>query len=78
MNKKALWILCALLALLLIGATFLYHSLSDDVQLGGLATQPPATPTESEAPAPSVPETTIPAQTTEPIDYSAPDFTVQD
>ena len=67
MNKKVVLILCVVFAALLIGAGILYTSLSDQVQVGGLATQPP---TES-IPAESV-------EATEEADYSAPDFTVLD
>ena len=74
MNKKVLIILCVVLAAVLIGAGTLYNNLSDDVQLGGLATTPPKT----EAPAVDASaETTIP-ETTEPVDYTAPDFTMLD
>ncbi len=65
MNKKTLWILCIVLVLVIAGASVLYQSLGSQVQLGGLAaqpTEPPMTTTE----------------TTEPMDYSAPDFTVLD
>ncbi len=64
MNKKGILILCIVFAVVLIGAGVLYSNLSDNLQIGGLATQPP---TES-----------VPAETTEAVDYSAPDFTVLD
>ena len=67
MNKKVVVILCVIFAALLIGAGILYTNLSDEVQVGGLATQPP---TES------VPDESV--ETTEEADYSAPDFTVLD
>ena len=86
MNKKVVLILCVVFAALLIGAGVLYNSLSDQVQVGGLATRPTgeSVPTEStpaetapveSAPAQSVPEET---QAPEEVDYSAPDFTVLD
>ena len=74
MNKKTLLILCALLLFVIVGASALYSSLGSQVQVGGLATQPPATTEQSfpkEETAPIV-ETTMPAET---VDYSAPDFT---
>jgi len=71
MNKKIVVILCALFAALLVGAGILYNSLSDQVELGGLATQPPVESAPESVPAESVPETEAP-------DYSAPDFTVLD
>ena len=78
MNKKTLLILCAVLALVLIGAGVLYNFLADDVQLGGLVTTPqetqPATE-ENTVPAESVPETT---GATEPPVNIAPDFTMLD
>jgi len=73
MNKKTLIIVCTVLVLVIIGASVLYQSLEDQVQLGGLATQPPSE-TETTVPA----EETAPVETTEAIDYSAPDFAVLD
>jgi len=67
MKKTTLVILCVVLAALLLAAGMLYNDLADEVQVGGLVTQPP---TES-----------IPAESmeaTEAPDYSAPDFTMQD
>ena len=79
MNKKTLLILCLLFAALLIGAGALYNNLSDDVQLGGLVTNPLETevPTSAPAQTPTETEQTLPPETTEP-DYSAPDFTMFD
>jgi len=77
MNKKSLLILCIVLVLLIAGAGMLYNSLAGSVQLGGLATTPP----ETQAPTETVPEApgeTTEAQPTEPVDYSAPDFTMLD
>ena len=62
MKKTTLLILCLGLAALLLGAGVLYNNLSENMAVGGLATQPPAEPVE----------------TTEAPDYSAPDFTMQD
>ena len=62
MKKTTLLILCLGLAALLLGAGVLYNKLSENMAVGGLATQPPAEPVE----------------TTEAPDYSAPDFTMQD
>lgn len=67
MNKKVVLILCVVFAALLIGAGILYTNLADQVEVGGLATQPP---TES------IPDASV--ETTEAVDYSAPDFTVLD
>ncbi len=75
MKKIMLIILCLGLAALLLGAGVLYKNLSEQVQIGGLVTQPP---TE-----------TIPAETaeateeamgeaTEEVSYAAPDFTMLD
>ena len=77
MNKKTLLILCLMLALVLIGAGALYNSLAGSVQLGGLATMP------LETEAPTLPATQPPtegteARPTDPVDYSAPDFTMLD
>ena len=81
MNKKTLLILCAVLALVLIGAGVLYNSLADDIQLGGLATLPPETeaPTQAATEAP-VENTQVPAETqeAEPERHTAPDFTMLD
>ena len=81
MNKKTLLILCAVLALVLIGAGVLYNSLADDIQLGGLATLPPETeaPTQAATEAP-VDNTQVPAETqeAEPERHTAPDFTMLD
>ncbi len=85
MNKKALLVLCAVFAGLMIGAGLLYSNLSDNVQLGGLATLPPETEISTEAPteAPDDAPTEAPTevtetQPTEAPDYSAPDFTMLD
>ena len=91
MNKKTLLILCAVLALVLIGAGALYNALADDMQMGALATLPPETqaPTETQVPAesqegtttgPSVEATQAPAETqeAEPERHTAPDFTMLD
>lgn len=72
MNKKLLLILCVVLAAVLLGATVLYNNLSDEVQAGGLVTNPPETQASTE---PS--DSTLPPETTEP-DHSAPDFTMLD
>ena len=68
MKKTILVILSLALAAVLLGAGVLYNNLSSKVQVGGLATQPPAE--------------TIPEESgTEPVeevDYSAPDFTMLD
>ena len=77
MNKKLLLILCVLLAAMLLGATALYNNLSQDVQAGGLVTNPPETEAPTETVTEATEETTIPAETTEP-DYSAPDFLMLD
>lgn len=77
MRKKTLLILCIVLAAVLMGAGILYNSLADSVQLGGLATTPP----ETEAPTQAVPEDpteVTQTQPTEPVDYTAPDFTMLD
>ena len=63
MKKTTLVILSLVLAAVLLGAGVLYNNLSGQVQVGGLATQPP---TET---------ATEPA---EEVDYSAPDFTMLD
>ena len=73
MNKKILLILCAVLAAVLLGASALYKDLSDEVQAGGLVTNPPETQIPTTAPI----QAAEPAETTEP-DYSAPDFTMLD
>ena len=76
MNKKVLLITALVLAAVLIGAGVLYNHLSSQVELGGLATQPPTESVEqTTAPAE---EETLPPETTEAPDYSAPDFTVLD
>ena len=79
MNKKMLLILCVFFAALMIGAGALYNNLADDVQMGGLMTNPPETepPTEAPTRVPTEAEQTLPPETTEP-DYSAPDFTMLD
>ena len=70
MKKTTLVILSLALAALLLGAGVLYNNLSSQVQVGGLATQPPGE---------TVPETTgAETEPTEEVDYSAPDFTVLD
>ena len=66
MNKKILGILAVLFVVLMVGAGALYSNLSEQVQVGGLATQPTEI-IETEA--------SEPAET---ADYSAPDFTVLD
>ena len=80
MNKKVLLILCVVLAVVLLGASVLYTNLSDEVQAGGLVTNPPETQASTAASAQETTEpakTTLPPETTEP-DYSAPDFTMLD
>ena len=74
MNKKTVLILCILFAALLLGAGMLYNTLADNVQAGGLATNPPETEALTEE---SIQPATDPAETTEP-DNSAPDFTMLD
>ena len=85
MNKKALPILCLILALVLIGAGALYNSLAGSVQLGGLATTPTETqaPTQTptQAPAETAPEDPTEVTETQPTDppaHLAPDFTMLD
>lgn len=85
MNKKTLLIVLALFLAVLLGSGFLYRNLGDRMQIGALATIPPApqttVPTEQEIPDQTeevtVPETTVP-ETTEAPDYAAPDFTMLD
>ena len=74
MNKKTLLILCLVFVLVLVGAGVLYNAMSEDIQLGGLATMPPETQPATEA-------STIPQETqeaTEPPTSIAPDFTMLD
>ena len=74
MNKKTLLILCLVFVLVLVGAGVLYNAMSEDIQLGGLATMPPETQPATEA-------STIPQETqeaTEPPANIAPDFTMLD
>ena len=91
MNKKALLILCLILALVLIGAGALYNSLAGSVQLGGLATTPTETqaptqtptqaPAETRSPAETAPEDPTEVTDTQPTDppaHLAPDFTMLD
>ena len=85
MNKKTLLILCLVFALVLAGAGVLYNSLADQVQLGGLATTPPETQAPTQAPTQAATEppaetVTEPTEThpTDPVDYTAPDFTMLD
>ena len=73
MNKKTLLIVCVVLVLVIAGASVMYNSLGDQMQAGGLATQP-AAPAETTVPV----EGAAPVETTEATDYSAPDFTVYD
>jgi len=68
MKKKTVILISAAFLLLMIGAGFLYTNLKDEVQLDGLATQPP---TETASAAEAQPST-------EAQDYSAPDFTLLD
>ena len=63
MNKKILITMVALLFAVIAGASVLYGDLSDDLDMGNLATQNPTSPSE-------------PGET-EP-DIAAPDFTVLD
>ena len=91
MNKKALLILCLILALVLIGAGALYNSLAGSVQLGGLATTPTETQAPTQTPTQAPAETRSPAETapedptevtepqpTDPPVHLAPDFTMLD
>lgn len=83
MKKKTLLIICAALVALLVGASVLYNGLADQVQTGGLVTQPPAettepVPDETVAESTAVPEASEVPETTEPIDYTVPDVTILD
>ena len=66
--KLLIWVLS--FAVLIAGAWVLYNKLGAEIQPGGLATQPAATEAAASEPAPE--------ETTEPADYSAPDFTMYD
>lgn len=74
MNKKTLLIICVVFLAVLIAASLLYSGLSGQVERDSLATQPPET-TQAALPSETAGET---VETTEPVDYSAPDFTVLD
>ena len=84
MNKKTLLILCVVFAAVLIIAGVLYNNLADQVQTGGIVTNPPAAeettvPTQvTEVPQTEAPQQTDATEATEAPDYSAPDFTMLD
>ena len=75
MNKKILLIVCVLLVAVLAAATVLYNNLADDVELGGLATQPPAT-TQPEAATEG--SEAAPTEGSEAPDTAAPDVLLTD
>ena len=70
-KKKSLWILLAVFAAVLVVAAVLYGTLGEDIQLGGLVTEPAVQPTEGSEP--TIAENT---EETQPQRQPAPDFTV--
>lgn len=77
MDKKTLLILCLTLALVLIGAGVLYNTLAGSVRLDGIATMPPGTQMP-DAPTEENPAQATEASPTEPVNNTAPDFTMLD